>query len=330
MGKIVLVTGTSLVPKAARDYMESRGYQVRYIAQDAFTADELSEALTDASGYLIGGYEEPLASHFEAATKLEAVAWVGTDYRAYVPGWERAIELGIAFLNSPGTNAISVAEFTALLTLSLTRPFISRIVRPGEPVSDLSAPGSDLYRHRLGIIGLGRIGSRVARIAKFGFEMEVVYSGPRRHESLEHAVGVEYVEKDVLLSSSDVISLHRPSPRENEPYELGQHEFALMKDGALVVNTVHAQLIDMSALRWAIETKGIRAAQDGVGSGESWEKLVALGSEKFLAVPSMAFNTADANLRASMRTAAGVCDVLEGGTSPDVNNPDFRSVHRAR
>lgn len=328
--KVVLVTGTSLVPEAARDYMESRGYQVRYIAQDAFTPEELTEALAGVSGYLIGGYEEPLASHFEAATKLEAVAWVGTDYKAYVPGWQRAFELGIAFLNSPGTNAVSVAEFTALLMLSLFRPFTARIVRGGEPISDLSAPGHDLYHHRLGVIGLGRIGSRLARIARLGFEMEVVYSGPNRHESLEHALGIEYVDRDVLLSSSDVISLHRPSPQTGDKYELGQREFSLMKDGAVVINTVHPQLIDFAALAWAIEAKGIRAAQDGVASGDAWEKVLALGPEKFLAVPSMAFNTQDANLRASMRTAEGVCDVLDGGTSPDVNNPDFRKIRHAR
>lgn len=328
--KVILVTGTALVPEAARDYMESRGYQVRYIAQDAFSPEELAEALKGVNGYLIGGYEEPLASHFENATNLEAVAWVGTDYKAYVPGWERAVELGIAFLNSPGTNAVSVAEFTALLMLSLARPYAARIARVGEPDSDLSAPGQDLYRHKLGIIGLGRIGSRLARISRLGFEMDVVYSGPHRHEPLEHALGIEYVDRDVLLSSSDIISLHRPSPQAGEKYELGQREFSLMKDGALVINTVHPQLIDLAALGWAIEAKGIRAAQDGVSSGEAWEKVLALGPEKFLAMPSMAFNTQDANLRASMRTAEGVCDVLDGGTSADVNNPGFRSKRLGR
>jgi phosphoglycerate dehydrogenase-like enzyme len=104
----------------------------------------------------------------------------------------------------------------------------------------------------------------------------------------------------------------------------------LMKGGALIVNTAHPQLIDAADLAWAIETKAIRVAQDGWGSGEAWDRLLQFGSDRFLAVPSMAFNTEDANLRASLRTAAGVCDVLDGGSSPDVNNPEFRAVRASR
>ncbi len=328
--KTVLVTGTSLVPKEARDYIASRGFKVRYIAKDTFTDSELTESLADVSGYLIGGYEEPSAAHFEAAAHLEAVAWVGTDYKAYVPGWQRAMELGIAFLNSPGTNAVSVTEFTVLMMLAMSRPFVSRIAMPGQPPSDLGAPGTDVYQRRLGIIGLGRIGSRLARIARCGLEMEVVYCGPQRHEPLEHALGIEYLAKDDLLATSDTISLHRPSPAVGEEYELTEQDFALMKHGALVVNTAHPALVDAAGLAWAISTKGIRAAQDGLGSGPAWDQLLAFGPDRFLAVPSMAFNTQDANLRASMRTAEGVCAVLAGGTSPYVNNPDFRVVRAAR
>lgn len=328
--KVVLVTGTSLVPREARDFIASRGFDVRYVAKDTFTPGELTESLADVSGYLIGGYEEPSADHFEAATLLEAVAWVGTDYKANVPGWKHAMELGIAFLNSPGTNAVSVTEFTVLLTLMMTRPFISRIALSGHEPADLSTPGRDLYQHRLGIVGLGRIGSRLARIAKLGFEMEVVYCGPHRHELVEQALGIEYVTKDALLTSCDMISLHRPGPDAGEACELTRRDLALMKDGAVIVNTAHPQLIDAADLAWAVETKAIRVAQDGWGSGEAWDRLLRFGTDRFLAVPSMAFNTEDANLRASLLAAEGVCDVLAGGTSAYVNNPDFRAVRATR
>ncbi len=328
--KIVLVTGTSMVPESARDYIASRGFEVCYIAKDTFTSAELAESLAGVSGYLIGGYEEPSAAHFEAATMLEAVAWVGTDYQANVPGWRRAMELGIAFLNSPGTNAVSVAEFTVLLMIAMARPFVERIAIPGEGPADLHAPGTDLYQRRLGIIGLGRIGARLARIAKLGLEMDVVYFGPHRHQQAEQALGISYATKDELLATCDVVSLHRPGPSASEVCELAKREFASMKDGALVLNTAHPRLVDEADLYWAITTKGIRAAQDGWGGGQSWEKLLKLGTDKFLAVPSMAFNTHDANLRASMATARGVCDVLSGGSSSCVNNPDFRAVRATR
>jgi len=328
--KTILITGTTLVPEEAADYIRHRGYQVRSIRQDNFTAEELHAALVGVSGYLIGGYEEPLAEHFDVAKSLEAVAWVGTDYKTYVPGWERAYELGIAFLNAPGTNAASVAEFTTLLILTMMRPFTDRIMKAGAKPADLSGPGHDLLNKRLGIIGLGRIGAHVARIAALGLGMDVVYSAPRRQEELEQALPIRYVAKDELLSTSDVVTLHRPGPSPSEAYELGAHEIALMKVGAVLINTARHQLVDLDALLKAATDRGVRAAFDGVATGEIWDALFRLGPERFLAVPSMAFNTEGANLRASLRTAEGVCDVLDGGTSDDVNNPDFREQRRSR
>jgi len=322
----ILVTGSVMVPVAAREYLEHRGYGVRHVAQDTFSSEELRDALDGVVGYMIGGYEEPLAEHFDGATALRAVGWVGTDYKAYVPGWERAFELGIAFLNAPGANAASVAEFACLLMLTMSRPFTNRVLSPGAAPSELSAPGRDLLGKRLGLVGLGRIGSRVARIAAFGFGMHVAYTGPHRKPDLEGALGVEYLAKEELLASSDLVSLHRPGPGANETCEMGVVECALLRPESILVNTAHHRLVDPTALFVAIEERSVRAAVDGIGSEDAWQRLVALGPDRFLAVPSMAFNTEDANLRASMRIATGICDVLEGKVSDDVNNPDFLSV----
>ena len=281
-------------------------------------------------GYMIGGYEEPLAEHFERAGELRAVGWVGTDYKAYVPGWERAIELGIAFLNAPGANAPSVAEFACLLMLAMARPFTQRVLVPGGATGSLPTPGVDLLGRRLGIIGLGRIGAHVARIAILGFGMEVAYTAPRRKPALEEALGVEFLDKAALLGRSEFVSLHRPGPTADEGFELSTDEFALLRPGTVVINTAHHRLVDPGALAVAVELRGVRAAVDGIGSEESWSRLVALGPDRFLAVPPMAFNTEDANLRASMRIAAGICDVLEGRPSSDVNNPDYKAVRDAR
>jgi D-3-phosphoglycerate dehydrogenase / 2-oxoglutarate reductase len=328
--RTILVTGTAMVPPPAIGFLQQRGFEVRHVAQDSFSAEELHDALDGVVGYMIGGYEEPFAEHFEAATELLAVGWVGTDYKAYVPGWERAIELGIAFLNAPGANAPSVAEFACLLMLAMARPFTERILVPGAESGSLPTPGVDLLGKRLGIIGLGRIGAHVARIAALGFSMQVAYAAPRRKAALEEALGIEYLDKPALLGWSDVVSLHRPGPLADEPFELSTSEFALMEQGSLLVNTAHHRLLDPSALADAIEARGLRAAVDGIGSEDAWSRLVSLGPRRFLAVPPMAFNTEDANLRASLRIASGICEVLEGRSSSDVNNPDFQSVRDAR
>lgn len=308
--KIVVVTGTSLVPKSVCDYIESQGCAVRRVDQDTFTPEELHRALKGASGYLIGGYEEPLAEHFEQSGRLEAVAWVGTDYKANVPGWRRAVELGIDMLNAPGANAISVAEFTILLLLAMSRPFTGSITTRD---TGLPTPGIDLNGKRLGLIGCGRIGTRVARIAKYGFEMDVAYHAPRRNPIAEESLGITYHDKNDLLASCDVISLHRPGPSEEEDeYEIGRREFELLPEGAILINTAHHLHVDPDALLWSIETKGVRAAFDGTPAGEAWSRLAATGPERFLGLPPMAFNTTDANLRAGMHTAKAVCEVLTG------------------
>jgi D-3-phosphoglycerate dehydrogenase / 2-oxoglutarate reductase len=328
--RTVLVTGTAMVPPPAIEFLEQQGFEVRHVAQDTFSSQELHDALDGVIGYMIGGYEEPFAEHFEAATELLAVGWVGTDYKAYVPGWERAIELGIAFLNAPGANAPSVAEFAVLLMLALARPFTERVVGPGTEAGDLPTPGVDLLGKRLGIIGLGRIGAHVARIATLGFGMQVAYAAPRRKAALEEALCIEYLDKSALLRWSDAVSLHRPGPLAHEPFELSTDEFALMNDGSLLVNTAHRGLLDPTALADAIEARGLRVAVDGIGTEDAWSRLAALGPRRFLAVPPMAFNTEDANLRASLRIATGISDVLAGRESSDVNNPDFQSVREAR
>jgi len=306
--------------------MRRRGFRVHHIDRDDFKPDELREALDGAAGYLIGGNEEVLAEHFQCATDLEAVAWVGTDYRGYVPGWAEAFRLGIAFVNAPGANAPSVAEFAMLLALTMSRPFTAAIAGARRTEPPVMLPGRDLHGRTLGVIGLGRIGARVASIARHGFGMRVVYTAPRRNVALENAMDITYLPKSELLSTADIVSLHRPALAAGEAAELGRTEFQLLRPETLVVNTGHLNLLDLRELLTAARTKGIRAAVDGLGGGDVWDALVRLGPEQFVAVPMMAFNTRDANERASLAVAEAVCDVLDGGTSELVNNPDWRAV----
>lgn len=334
----VLVTGTSLVPDDARQLIERRGFDVREIRDDWVGEAELHEFLAGARGYIIGGYEEPTAAHFEAASSLEVVAWVGTDFRAYVPGWKKAFELGIAMVSTPGANAPSVAEFTILLILTLARPFVANVlsngnVKDGGP-PDARAPsppvGMELGGRMLGIVGAGRIGAHVAKIAVQGLGMDVLYTGPRRNQPLETVLGLQHVELDDLLRRSDVISLHRPGPDAEDQPLIGRAELEVVRPGTLIVNAAHPNLIDPVALAWAIQHRGIRAAFDGIGNSSSWSLLKSQGPDRFLSVPQMGFLTQQANERAAGRAVQALCDVLSDEDSPLVNNPDFRAVRTKR
>jgi phosphoglycerate dehydrogenase-like enzyme len=334
-GRIVLVTGTTLVVQSALQEVEARGYTLRRLEKDEITAAELHQALRGASGYVIGGYEEPEAEHFEEADLLEAAAFVGSDYRAVVPGWRRAMELGIAFSATPGANADSVAEFTVLLMLALARPILGSIAR--SDTNGLIAPETmgpaalELRGLTLGVIGPGRIGTRVAVIASAGLGMRVVYAGPHRKPEFESAASAHYAEKQELLAVSDVVSLHRPGPARGERPEIGRAELEQMKDGALLINSGHPDLVDPAALYQALgENRGIRAASDGLRRSPAWQSLVSLGPERFLCLPQTGFHTTAADLRASSIAVQTVCDVLrDTHTEFVVENPDYREVRQA-
>ena len=324
MRRVVLVTGTTLVPDDVVALAEKRGFDVRRGRQDLFSDDELSAALDGVSGYLVGGYEEPTAEHVDAARCLEVLGFVGTDFRAYVPGWRRAFERGVAVVNSPGTNAVSVAEFTVRLALTLARPFPA-VDRPGaEP-----EPGVELQGRTLGVLGAGRIGAHVARVAGAGLGMRVLYHAPRRNWALEAATGTAYVPWHALLAESDVLTLHRPGPEPGEPPVLDRAAFGRVRAGLLLVDTVHPALVDPDALARAIRERGVRAAFDADPAGDAAARLTALaaepdvGPERLLVVPQTGFRTHEANLRTATVAMTATLDVLEGRPSEYVNNPDY-------
>jgi phosphoglycerate dehydrogenase-like enzyme len=308
----ILVTGTDLVPDATVEYMTSRSYTPRRVRRDDLTEGELIEALDGAVGYLIGGNETPTDKVFESSVRLRAVAFVGTDFRLYVPGWRRARSLGVSLVSTPGANTQSVAEFTLLLILTQFRSFAPVAARSGRPDNPPAPVGRTVAGKRLGLIGLGRIGKRVARIARLGLGMEVCYAAPHRDTDTEAELGIRHCTKSELLRWSDIVSLHRPGPGPGEQPELTAHEFSLMRPSALLVNTVHPDLVDPAALLAAVRDKKLRCAFDGRAGGPEWEALTALGADCFLAVPVMAYNTSDANEAASMAAARSVCDILDG------------------
>lgn len=319
----ILVTGAQPLPPAALELLRKHDLRVRPRPQD-LDAEALHHALDGVTGYLIGGPEVATEAHFEQATALEVAAWVGTDFRGNVPGWRRAFDLGIAFVSTPGANAVAVAEFTVRLVLTLARP-LPRSLDPDDP----PRPGTELRGRTIGLIGVGRIGAHVARMATLGLGMRAVYAAPRRNEPLEAALGIRRVDLAELLVRSDVVSLHRPGPDGDEPPELGPDQLDQLREGALLVNTGHHDLVDPAALLGVIERRGVRAAFDGIGEGDAWRRLAALDRTRFLALRQMGYLTHEALDTALLRATEGVCAVLTDTESPLVNNPDYRDLrHR--
>jgi len=168
-----------------------------------------------------------------------------------------ARELGITVTNTPGANALSVAEHTIALLLSLARqiPFVDREVRSGNwPRVEMVQLSGKL----LGLLGLGAIGRHVARMAK-GLGMEVIAWTLHPSPEREKESGVQFVSKEELLRTSNAVSLHLRLLDETRGF-FKKGDFNLMKATAFLVNTARAGLIEPGELYEALRLKKIAGA----------------------------------------------------------------------
>lgn len=162
---------------------------------------------------------------------------------------------GIPVGNTPGVLTDTTADLTWALLMAAARRIVEGVdyVRAGrwKTWGPMLLLGRDVHGATLGIIGLGRIGSAVARRAR-GFDMRVLYYSRHRHHDLEEELGIEYADLDTLLAESDFVTIHTIlSP---ETYHLiGEREFQLMKETAVLVNAARGPIVDPEALYKALK-----------------------------------------------------------------------------
>jgi D-lactate dehydrogenase len=165
---------------------------------------------------------------------------------------DAAAHLGISVCRVPAYSPHGVAEHTVALVLTLARRTHKAYARVREMNFSLEGLlGFELHGRTVGIVGTGQIGAAFARIM-LGFGCRVLAHDPRRMAALE-ALGVEYVERDRLYAESDIVSLHCPLTPETH-HLVGARSLALMKRGAMLVNTGRGALIDTMAVIEALKS----------------------------------------------------------------------------
>lgn len=216
------------------------------------TEDEIMELLGADTVGMIAGIE-PLTERVLASTKnLKVISRCGSGLDSV--DLDAAKRYGIAVLNTPEAPAQAVAELTMGLMLAALRRIcqIDRLLRAGEWPR---MQGQLLAAQSVGIVGLGRVGRRVARLCQ-AFGAEVVAHDSYVEQSPE---GVELVPLEKLLTQADIISLHLTYDA-NTHHLLNRQAFARMKPGAVVINTARGGLIDETALGEALTSGQIGAA----------------------------------------------------------------------
>ena len=217
------------------------------------------EALGEARylvGFVDGLVEEGL---YRAAPKLRLIQLLSAGYdRADIVAARRA---GVPIANNGGANAVAVAEHAVLLMLAVCRrlPLQHDNVRGGRWRGNETPRVHELRGRTLGIVGLGTIGKKTARLARaFGMTVQY-YDIARLSEDAEDALGVRFRLLGELLRTSDIVSLHvplNPSTR----HLVGARELALLKPTAVLVNTSRGPVVDEVALTEALSAGRIAGA----------------------------------------------------------------------
>jgi glyoxylate reductase len=215
---------------------------------------ELREPRRDVEALVVANEPVPL----ELLPALRVIANYGVGYdRIDVVG---CAERGVVVTNTPGVLDDATADLAFALLLAARRHVVQgdRFVRAGRWGTSWADGwiAEELAGSTLGIVGLGRIGSAVARRAR-GFELRVLYT---RRRPTETDLG-EYRELDALLAESDLVTLHAPLTPETRGL-LDARRLALLRDGAVLVNTARGEIVDELALVRELVAGRIRAGLD--------------------------------------------------------------------
>jgi phosphoglycerate dehydrogenase-like enzyme len=301
-GKI-LVTDTLFIFDDHVRQIEEAGYEVVRLAKSDATESELIEAVKGKVGYILGGIEKITARVIEAADLLKVIAFTGTDWQYFIPGWEKAKERGIKIAQAPGANASAVAEFSLAMALLMQRNLLE-LGGPGDKTFETSG---SLYQTEVGVIGAGHIGSRIIRMVHSFEPTKIRYTSRSRHPEVE-TEGAEYADLDTLLRACEVIFIAVPAAAGQI---LNQSAIEKLANNALLVNIAPSSLIDIDELFLRLKNGSLRAAIDYPAPRAEFTKLPL--HTWYNTNDHAAYNTHSANKLGSDMGTSSLLNLLENG-----------------
>ena len=245
----------------------------------------------------------------EAGEKLQVIARAGVGVDNI--DVEAATSKGIVVVNAPSGNITSAAEHTIALMLATARriPQANAVLRSGQWRRH-DFIGIEVRNKTLGIIGLGNVGTEVARRAK-GLEMRVIAHDPFVSPEYAVTLGVELVSLDELLKQSDFITLHTPLSDMTKGL-IGAKELAKVKPAVCFINCARGGIIDEKALFEAVEKGKVAAAAIDVFAEEPAGESVLFQSDRIIVTPHLAASTAEAQTTVALDVAEQIITALEG------------------
>ncbi len=321
MDKLKVLVADPISPKGVEDLKSDGVFDV--IFQTGLKEDQLLEIIPDCAALVVRSETKVNARVLEAAKALRVVgrAGVGVDNVDV----EAATARGVIVMNTPDGNTISTAEhaFSLLVSIARTIPQASASVVAGK-WDRKKYQGVELYGKTLAILGMGRIGSELARRA-IAFGMRVLAYDPYLAASRARAMQVELIESlDEILPRADFISMHMPLTPETK-HMLDARRLGLCKPGVRLVNCARGGLVDETALLAALESGQVAGAALDVFEVEPPPVDFPLRAHpRMVFTPHLGASTAEAQESVGIEIAAAVrAALLEGVIRNAVNAPSL-------
>ena len=303
----ILVTD-GLSPRGIEVLRQTEKFEVD--VRERLSSDALLACIDNYDGLIVRSATKVTAPILQTTRRLKVVgrAGVGVDNVDV----EAATARGILVMNAPSGNTLTTAEHTFSLLLALAKnvPQATASMKGGrwEKGVFLSV---EVAGKTLGVIGLGRIGSEVARRAK-GFTMRVIAFDPFISEEAAKALGVELVEIPDLFRRSDFISIHTPLTPETH-HLIDSKAIAQMKPGVRIVNCARGGIIDEAALAEALKTGKVAGAAMDVFEQEPIANSPLLALNNFICTPHIGAASEEAQDNVAVEIAQQVVDYLQKG-----------------
>ena len=290
-----------------REFVRSRGHELVTTSE---TGAKLDPLLKDAAVVIATPFWPAYITRERLAkmpnVKLLHTAGVGSDHFDLAAAAER----GLTVAEVTGSNVVSVAEHVVMQVLALVRNFIPsylEVVQGGWDIAKVAAHSHDLEGKTVGIVGMGRIGQRVALRLR-PFDVKVVYYDNRRLSTAEEEVlGARYLPLEALLPVCDVISINAPlTPATDRLFDKAR--LGRMKNGSYLVNTARGRIVDTDALVEALKSGHLAGY-----AGDVWYPQPAPKDHPWRTMPhhAMTPHVSGTSLEAQRRYADGVRDCLE-------------------
>jgi len=316
-----------VVDPIAQDGIDALKRHTEVDVRLGLSREDLLKIVGDYDGLVVRSETKVTADVVAAGTRLQVIgrAGVGVDNIDV----DAATERGIVVVNSPSGNTIAVAEHTLGLIIAAARNITQAAAALSEGRWERAKfVGVEIRGKTLGVLGLGRIGTEVARRAQ-SFEMRILGHDP--YVSQEHAsrMGARLADLPTLLAESDVLTIHTPATVQTEGL-IGKKELAAMKPTAWIVNCARGGIIDEAALLEALEAGQIAGAALDVFSKEPAGDNPLVRHPRVVATPHLAASTQEAQINVAVEVAEQMIAVLEGRPAPFAVNAPPISAESAR